>query len=356
MNKTLFFLLLSVWLCSCSKKEACVDVQVDFDQVNNLMIDTTRLIELETNDSSLLFDICEMEILDSTIFIFSRDRICAFDMSGNYKGNVSQKGHGNNEYMQIGNIFVEDGCLCFYDSKLLKIFRYSSDRVFLEKKNVSVDHAGKEATFPAKLLPCGKEYISVNAFAGDGRVLPAMCYWSKDFRNFRPVGGHKKRQSLSLSDEVCVDSHNRVLYWESLVDTLYVVRDQNLVALYHIDFGEKSLPAHLAHKTFFEKVEYINTELYPNHKDFGGMVRFYQVGTGKIYFSCLMKDFETHLCVLDESSLETKVFRLISENNRYKVMSFMRLIGDKIYVEVHDTSQPSANPYLYVIPIEQLER
>lgn len=57
-------------------------------------MDTSKIVLLETNDSSLLYDICGLYELDNKYFIWSRSMIKVFDKSGKYLYPVSRKGQG----------------------------------------------------------------------------------------------------------------------------------------------------------------------------------------------------------------------------------------------------------------------
>lgn len=87
--------------------------------------DTGRIIPLETSDSSLIYDICALEIIDGKLFVNSRNYIRIYDgIDGHFIGNAGRVGNGVGEYLMIGNISADADTLMVFDSNKHEILRY----------------------------------------------------------------------------------------------------------------------------------------------------------------------------------------------------------------------------------------
>ena len=86
------------------------------------------MINLETVDSSLLYDICALFKQDDRYFIWSRDNAYAFNDKGDFLFNISCKGQGPGEYLSFGCMFMEDGEVCIFDQ----------DKVYSEGKIIHI--------------------------------------------------------------------------------------------------------------------------------------------------------------------------------------------------------------------------
>lgn len=103
-----------VFLFSCQREQKNVTqrIEVDLSHIDTVKISASRMINLETVDSSLLYDICALFKQDDRYFIWSRDNAYVFNDKGDFLFNISCKGQGPGEYLSFGCMFMEDGEVC----------------------------------------------------------------------------------------------------------------------------------------------------------------------------------------------------------------------------------------------------
>lgn len=106
MKKIYWICLIILALAGCKdadKGNVINQIAVDPDFSIDFPLEKGRIVPLETNDSSLLYDVTQLEILDEKYFILSRYRILTFDHDGNFLFTVSSKGQGDKEYLGLAS-------------------------------------------------------------------------------------------------------------------------------------------------------------------------------------------------------------------------------------------------------------
>lgn len=107
INHIAFLCLSCIMFCLCcteQKQPTTPSLKVDLENIIELPVDTTRIIHIETNDSSLLYDVCLVEKTGNRYFINSRSFVRAFNEKGEYLFDLSGKGQGPTEYLSVNNL------------------------------------------------------------------------------------------------------------------------------------------------------------------------------------------------------------------------------------------------------------
>ena len=77
-------------------------IMIDVTKSEPIDIDTLRIIHLESNDSSLLYNIEGLESRHNRFYVLSTDMLKVFDSnSGNYIGDISGRGQGPGEFTEL---------------------------------------------------------------------------------------------------------------------------------------------------------------------------------------------------------------------------------------------------------------
>lgn len=93
------------------------------------------VVELETNDSSLIYDIENMVVADNKLFIKSRDLLKFFNASdGKFLGNLASIGEGPGEYLFVNRLWNTDDTIHIFDS--------------MSKKNQQLQFVGTISVIP----------------------------------------------------------------------------------------------------------------------------------------------------------------------------------------------------------------
>ena len=148
--------------------------------------------------------------------------------------------------------------------------------------------------------------------------------------------------------------HNRLLLWEGVRDTLFVIDDSHEVRpLYAFDFGSHSLPADKQNLLHLDE----RATAFAEGKDipYLSMLRYFQSVGDRIYFSFASASPEIGFGMFDEKTGKTSLITLNGENGRYRPAGFIKIIGDSALVAINDKDDDGANPALYTFPLSAFE-
>jgi len=235
--KSLFSLLLILFLCSCGSKKN--DFPDDILHIN-LFSDNgpaiTKLTEiaeridyiaLETKDSSLLGEFKRKVILrDNRIYIQCENDIVCFDRTGKFLLRISKKGRGAEEYSHIEDFDVSQ------DNKEVLIL--SRNRLITYSiANSEINFRGSitlSEPFPyrLKIVP-GTEYVfmAIPPWRGDEQTLSLLLKSDGRIVNYKP-NCYKydlvRKNNFRASNEMIVYSFNDLAcFKEEFSDTVFYV-------------------------------------------------------------------------------------------------------------------------------------
>lgn len=208
----------------------------------NDLIDSAKIVRLETTPESQFGDITKMEILNDTIIIFDskNQMLLTFELNGKFLGKLGQKGKGPNEYINIRNIAIDriKNEILLLDDKNLKIFHFTSSGKFLFIEDAEV--------YPHDLAATnGQVFYFQNQssyyFGGkvkddllltkDGKILIKDFPFEKENYTFTyPLN----RVFYELNDTICfIDK------WNSAV---YSISNNKIIPRFQIDFNGNEIP------------------------------------------------------------------------------------------------------------------
>ena len=353
-KRDIVYAALAFLLVSCAEtgtnKTHIDTVKVDFLKIEHIAQSEGWIVNLETTDKSLLYDICRLNVHEDTFVVQSRSFLYTFASNGKFLGSVSQRGHARNEYIQISNVFFEGGTVGVYDFNKKAVSRFDLRGRLLSVQKCDI---ADEGVFPFHVYPWNGGYIALNSYGGETEDRKTLCFLNKELTSGKPMEGRSLSTGFSTYDDISIDQKGNVLYCELLCDTLFTVNDDELAPLLAIDFGEYALPYDIARKDVYERADYADKSI-KGGKKFAGMARYYQRIDDKIYFSCLFSDVGSLLCQYDEDEGTTRLFTVDFDNQKYTAQSFFFIKDNMVYWEIRDKKDLSLNPGLFVFSLDTL--
>lgn len=349
----LICIVLTCMLISCVKTERTdvPSVKIDFTTITHIRPTAGTIVNLETSESSLLYDICSFNVVRDTFVVHSRNFVRLFSKTGKFLGDVSHSGQGPNEYARISNVFFEDDEVGVFecDKNTVKWFRLNGELSASREMAIS-----DENIRPFHLYPSRNGYVALNSFGGESADRKTLCFLNKELSQGVPIQGRSLRTGFSTYDVISIDRTGKVLYWEMLCDTLFTVDDGTLVPSLVVDFGEYAIPEDMARKDVYDRISYVN-ELGKSGKKFAGMARYYQRIDNRIYFSCMSPEKEMLLCQYSENEGTMRLFAVDFDSDKYSTSSFFFIKDSVVYWEIHDENDLTLNPSLFVLDLKELE-
>lgn len=357
MNNSLFVALPSILLFSyaCSQRAASPDIDttinISLDEVARIEVDTTRMTRLEATDSSMLFDIDQLIINNNIYIVKSRNYLRAFDKStGMFNNDVAQYGSRKSDFSNISMLWVNNDTILIFDCNRRVVLKHMPDGTF-----VGLSHPFRYTEIPADqpLREFYKmndgTYLAVNGSTGGSTPRnPLLSLYSKTLSYMRPIEGRDVAESTYLTKGVLHDiSHDRLLLWEPLRDTIFVA-DANVVRpLYAISWGSASIPDSIASKTIL--MERVKAFTNPDAPLYASFIRNVQTDEGFLYFSFADNQSNNYITRYNtnDGSVLTRTFA--SADGRYTQGAYFMLDGDSLRMALRDNERIEANPIIYTI-------
>lgn len=345
----LLSLFLFIWLTSCIQDVSLKEISLKFDYSQEIFIDTANVIELETSDNSLLYDIGQIEMIDNKYFVFSRNCVYVFDVQGNHLFNLSQKGEAPHEYLSLHNLFYDGENICIYDFTAARILKFDTQGKYLSDVKII---RGIDQPNPARIFYLDENtFLTYNSYAGDAVKIPVFSMWNNKMNKQTEMGGRTLMTGMRLSDGCYINEDKRVLYWEPAKDTLFSIIDNVLQPVYRIDFGKYAIPSEIAAKDDYERIMFLNKK---ENSHYASVARYYQTKDNILYFSCIYNG-TVYLCSYDEMTGDTKTYSFTDVGNRYKALPFFKILGDYIILELKDNMDVEKNHALYKFSLKELD-
>lgn len=101
-----------------------------------VVVDSFRIVPLETTSGSVLSRIDRLLVFDSLIFIHDNDRLLCFDYAGKFLYPIGMKGRSAEEYLRISTIFINPflHTINIVDEVSDKVLTYRLDGTYLRMK------------------------------------------------------------------------------------------------------------------------------------------------------------------------------------------------------------------------------
>ncbi|MDR1372730.1 MAG: 6-bladed beta-propeller [Dysgonamonadaceae bacterium] len=342
--KSLFTGVLFLILCffSCTKPASPVVEIISVDTDNTQLVDISKgqKIELETTDSSLLYDISRIEFLKEKIIVLSREKVSVFDENGKFLFNISSKGEGPQEYINLANVFIKNEQIHLIDQMSKKILCYDENGNFVSSTKINENNQYPISDlFP---LENGK-YIGKNMFQGDQNLVPVGCILDEEYNFVGTIEGRKILSGITKHDNF-YQYKDRILYWEILNDTIFSIEDyQSVIPKYFVDFGNHSIP-----KNNGDIYDLINYSSQPeNINKIAGFIGNIIENDTYLMFRFMFKK-QVHYVFYDKQRKNARIFRFEDSNREYYTTPCVCYHNGYIYLTIMSETDLEKNPYLIV--------
>lgn len=205
------------------------------------LIDTFKVIKLETTNESLFGDISKLEILNDTVIIFDskNQNVLTFDFDGRFLGNIGKKGKGPNEILNIRNIAIDrkNEKVLILDDIKQKVIHYTLDGRYT--------YADDAVVFPHDFAIQDNHLIFYQAYSSiffNKNVNYDLLITKNDkivekYFPFSQTGSFRyplNKVFYEVSDTLCfIDK------WDSRI---YSIVDKKLIPRFDIDFKGNDVP------------------------------------------------------------------------------------------------------------------
>lgn len=349
------FILLLVGCIKRNPVKSFDVIPINIDSCVNLDLELGKIIQLETSDSSLLYDIVSVDQIDNKYFIRSRSKVFAFGVDGKYLYNVSGKGQSNKEYVSLSSFFIDDNELCIYDNITYRMLRFAPSGSYLRTERVKINE-GQEC-IPYLIFPLGnKQYIAKNQFNGTPEVVtPVLSLLDDKYTVIEKVEGRFCQTGFSLFDFISYDSkNNAATYWEPLNDTIYTVVNSNIYPKYVVDFGPNSISKEeRAGKDIYDLIGFVNK---PENGKYATFVRYVYEGDRCVYF-VFGYEKDVLFAKYDKVDKKSTVYSLSRGNNgqQYRFASFLKIDKGQIIMVLEDCRNIENNQSLFIIDKNKID-
>ncbi|WP_418841021.1 6-bladed beta-propeller [Paraprevotella clara] len=347
-----YIIFISLFMsCTNKDKTDIQSIKMDFSKTTHINQTDGRIVNLETTERSLLYDICNFNVYKDTFVVHSRNFLYTFDSSGKFIGSISQKGHAGNEYIQISNVFFKNDTVGLYDFGKNAILQFNLKGHLLSVQRCDIT---EEDIKPFHIYPWNNGYIVLNSYGGESTDRKTLCFLNKELTSGKPIKGRSLSTGFSTYDDISINQKGNVLYWEMLCDTLFTIHNDLLTPLFAIDFGEHALPDDITRKDVYERINYVNKSKEKG-KQFAGMARYYQRIDNMIYFSCVSPNNEILLCQYNEDKGTTRLFTIDFDNKQYTTAPFFLIKDHLVYWEIRNKDDLLLNPGLFIFNLNYLK-
>lgn len=328
----------------------------DLDKAKVITMNPKDIIWLETNDSSLIYDISGLFWMKDRMVIQSRSSLKSFYHDGRFYGDVAKKGDAPEDFTWIGNTWKDDSLVYLFDGQIRKIQKYDDRGNYHGYDTITFGPREDYNTQPCEAYFTKDDGVFyVNTFFGCPPFSYIFCHADSPTVAPKAIESKCRENGHTFWNRVFIDNDNhRLLYWEHVKDTLFTVDQEGVYPTYIFDYGKNKVPQEIAGKP------YVTDRLMDLHElgenDYAYPMRYFQMHKGKIYF-VVPKNKQGYIGCIDEKKKEVAFteFRSPEELDLLPQIFFL-IEGDDILLSVIDEGQPESNPGLLRIPISEIKK
>jgi hypothetical protein len=317
-------------------------ISVDINSEKVIDISEGKLIELETTDQSLLYDIGQIEFINDKMFILSRESVHAFSKEGKFLFNVGAKGNGPGEYTSLANMFVQNEHVYLFDSMSRKVLCFNENGEFVSSTSIDL-----EERYPVSRiyrLNSG-QFIGRNMFRGDHEIVPLASLLDENYQFVYTIEGKHILSGLTSHDNF-FEYQDEILYWETLNDTIFSIVNQTVKPKYFVDFGAQAIPEYVRGKDVYEIIEFVNKP--ENVYKTAILVGFVNEDEASVRFRFCYGQ-QVYYTYYDKANHDVNVYRLEDKNKRFRTSIYVCSHSDGLYVSALWEGDSEKNPCLFVL-------
>jgi hypothetical protein len=345
INKTVIIILLIATFLSCKEaaEQSIEVISVKLNEAQSIDLSQGRMIELETTDSSLLYDIARIAFLKEKLFILTRNKVVVFDSNGKYLFNLSGVGQAPHEYTALANLFVKDEQVYLFDSMAKKILCFDANGNFISSANIPPDNPYPLSDiYPLK----DGKYVGKNMFQGDHVSTPIGSILDERYNTVDVIEGKNVVTGMTVYDNF-FQYQDEVLYWEALCDTIFSIPDaKKMSPEYYVDFGEYAIPqAERRGKEVYDLIDYTNKP--ENINKTATFIRYVNEDDRYLRFMFAFRN-KTPFVFYDKQQKTARVYFFEDKNNAFVPVLFAYYYNHAVYLSVMSETDMEKNPYLFV--------
>ncbi len=355
--KYIIFCVISITLfISCNKSIQTTGtlevIPVQVENATELDISQARLIPLETNESSLLYDINSLDILNGNYIIQSRKKVLVFDSIGNFLYKVGSIGQGPKEYTSLSSFFIKDSELYFHDSNIQKIRVYNPQGDYLRSitplpKN---PEDSLKRYIPGNIIPFGKDkYLVKPMYVWQSTDTPVAMVYDAQFNPLYKIKGLYQNTTITLKAAFAYSPEGKeeAICWKLMNDTIYRLEHQTFVPKYVPDFGEHSIPQSIKQgKSVDELLQKSNNPEFIAR--YAALVGYGHYDEDHLYFT-FVYNRAAYLVIYNTENKQTTCYGLPHRlQDHYRLETFLKVTDTHIYLALDPKDGSEDNPSLLV--------
>ncbi|MDR1340227.1 MAG: 6-bladed beta-propeller [Prevotellaceae bacterium] len=343
MNK-INIILLSVLFFSCKEPEPSQveTICINFQEAKSIDLSMGSMIELETTDSSLLYDIARILFFREKLFVLTREKVVVFDSKGKYLFNLSGTGQGPGEYTAFGNMFIKGEYIYVFDKMTKRVLCFDDNGKYLSAEKIP------ENTYPVSdVYPLADGwFVGKNMFRGDHEHTPVGSVLDDKYGWIEGDNSRKVTTGLTSYDNF-FQYRDHILYWEMLCDTIFSIQEyKNMIPRYYVDFGAYAIPPYeRKNKDVYDLIDYTNRP--ENVNKTATYIRFVSEDEHNVHFMFAFRR-KTPFVFYNKHNKTANVYFFEDKNNEFIPALFACYHDKHVYLSVMSETDMEKNPYLIV--------
>jgi len=364
MYNDIFLILFIIFLAtSCTDKSnssndgyssdnSPITIKIDKNNVNDELrlssyVESVKYVPLETNDSSIIGQIFQIEVTEKNIFVldlWSQKKLFMFKSDGAFIRTIGAYGVGPGEYTEISSFVIDEKTnTIFLLDKSVSVIEYSFEGAWI-KTTMLEDFMGFRMAKKGEMF----------AFTGAGRndkLILADNHFSKKESFFPFTSRFLARSITSPLQQNC---HGKLLFRQFLNDTIYEINNNySLKPHCIVDYGNKGIVDY----SYFLKSDKNSKYMESFVNEHLTMISYYETNDFINVRSLYEKEsFSTFFCkksekvisvsekdVIDDISFSDGLlyFRGVNCSNNY----FVQIIEPSVFLEKLGSNLAKSSPF-----------
>jgi len=255
------FFLLFLFACDPGKQGAPTveKKNVDLDKSKELkfseLFSKVKLIQLETNDSSLLGNEIKCRFHDEKLVFISNKSVYFFQSNGNFINKLFHFGKSPSEYLDVTDVFFTNSgdseLVNVYDEKSKQILSYDHTMNFISSINVNIKAYNV-------MFDKNQYFLYQGGFSDDNYMLKSLDQNGDIRKKFLKQKSYFKDYYYFMDYNNFFKFNDNLVFWNSPSTVVYNIKDNLLEPRYIFDFGKYTLPESFLERKFFDILEFDN--------------------------------------------------------------------------------------------------
>lgn len=243
------------------------------------MVDSIRLIPLETKDNVLIGQISHIYQVNDTIVVVDAQKsigIYSFNLEGKFLCHIGKRGEGPFEYMSINNVHLIGNRIYVVDWIKWSLICYD-----VLGNNIS-EHRFR-TTPPENIIPSKDSNILLGSYSGYFEQNPYHLVWINEKDSIQETALPFNNTRPSPAGTLEYDSRGNIIYYHLFCDTIFHVENYRIRPWVTLGLYQEGEMTKFLKDTEKKSDEQFYKELYNPHNE--KVVNFYQLTELESYWS-----------------------------------------------------------------------